>query len=61
MSDLIPCSTCKTTLVKHCESHTCHWLRCRNSACEWGIYDVELGSRASVSGVVERLGTASDG
>ena len=51
----IPCTSCGTTLTRHCESVGCHWWECNGVGCEWMIYDLDTGSRRDVKGNVERL------
>jgi len=61
MPSPVPCTTCHTTLVRHCPSPTCHWMRCPAKDCEWYLYDLERGARSTKrDGKVERLG-APDG
>ena len=58
----VACTSCGTTLTRHCESKQCHWYRCPSAACPWWVYDLLHGVRVNGTGTkVERLGQPDTG
>lgn len=57
MASPVPCTSCGQTLLAHCESKGCRWLRCDKRGCNAHIFDLDHGVMTTLAGTVERLGS----